>query len=363
MWQLDARALGYTWLWDIVREQMRGRLPTQICFTGDEVVVTFVSRLVPSSIPRRGKSDESLPLRLQAIFIDAKTGKVRTRAEWPTASYLSRITPVTKDRFAVITSEKLLLYSLGGEQLKEMDLPLGSEAIQDWWAVNSSPGGKYLVIEYEPKTDEKRDVGYMHGELRRLWIDADNLHLLGDWTARDMDAGSSLTISDAGVAFDGSKIGRPDGPREWLCLPYNNSKAYCGGYGSLLNNQTIFMTSGPSRDEWMALISTSGEVLMHQDYLHREIFRILAHSADGRRFALALEKGKGGSAAFDIAPHYSLSRIIVYDLGAREWIYTVYPKQQGIRGIEGLALSPDGSLLGLINQDGMVEVYRLSGTS
>jgi WD40 repeat protein len=109
----------------------------------------------------------------------------------------------------------------------------------------------------------------------------------------------------------------------------------------------------------MALISTSGEVLMHQDLLHRETFRKLVHSADGRRFALSLDKGKGGSAALDIAPHYSLNRIMVYDLAAREWIYTLDPKKAGIKDIRELALSPDGSLLGLITQDGTLEVYSL----
>ena len=172
------------------------------------------------------------------------------------------------------------------------------------------------------------------------------------------------TISDDGLAFDGWKIGKPDGPLEWLCLPYDNAKPYCDGFGSLLTNQIVFMKSvpAPKRDQWMALISTGGEVLMHQDLLHRETFRKLVHSADGRRFALSLDKCEGGSAVLDIAPHYSLNRIMVHDLVSREWINALDPKKQGIKGIHDLALSPDGSLLGLIAQDGALEVCRLPGS-
>jgi hypothetical protein len=267
---------------------------------------------------------------------------------------------VIEGRFIVVTPDKLMLYSSALEILKELELALTRKAID--WRVAPSPGGKYLVVEYEPQSDIARGAGYTDFDWHRLWIDADNLQVLRTWTERGMNV-HDWTISDDGLAFDGFKIGKADGPRNWLCLPYNNAKPYCGGYGSLLNSQVVFMMSGPSRDEWMALISTQGEVLMHQDYLHREIFRKLVHSADGRRFALALKKkGKGGSAAFDIAPSYSLSRIIVYDLAAREWIYTLDPKKEGIKDIHDLALSPDGSLLGLITDRGRLDVYRLPGS-
>jgi WD40 repeat protein len=251
-----------------------------------------------------------------------------------------------------------MLYSSALEPQKELDLALSREAID--WRVAPSPGGKYLVVEYQPQSDIARGVGYTDFDWHRLWIDADNLQVLRTWTERGVNA-HDWTISDDGLAFDGFKIGKADGPRDWLCLPYNNAKPYCGGAGSLLTDQIIFMESVtmPKRGLCMALISTSGEVLMHQDLLHRETFRKLVHSADGRRFALSLDKGKGGSAALDIAPHYSLNRIMVYDLAAREWIYTLDPKKAGIKDIRELALSPDGSLLGLITQDGTLEVYSL----
>src|SRR5208337_3180044 len=341
LWQLDVRALGYVhWAgpWEKIG---RGGMD-QICFpTSSQVAITYVTREAPGALPRRGQSDAALPFRLHALFVDTRSGLITGKREWPTASGQSGIVPAIGGEFIVVTPDKLMLYSSALEILKELELALGREAID--WRVAPSPGGKYLVVEFQPQSDIARGAGYTDFEWRRLWINAENLQVLRTWTERGISS-HDWTISDDGLAFDGWKIGRPDGPREWLCLPYNNAKPYCGGYGSLLTNQIVFMMSWPPRDQWMALISTSGEVLMHQDLLHGETFRKLVHSADGRRFALSLDKGKGGSAALDIAPHYSLNRIIVYDLAAREWIYTLDPKKQKIKAIHELALSPDGNL-------------------
>lgn len=78
---------------------------------------------------------------------------------------------------------------------------------------------------------------------------------------------------------------------------------------------------------------------------------------------IAIYEGKGGSEMLDIAPHYSLKSIRVYDLSERRWVYTLGGKSHGIRSISALALSPDGSFLGLINQDGVLQVYRVPGNA
>jgi hypothetical protein len=354
LWQLDVGALGYV-QWPGPREELDRPGKDQICFpTSSLVAITFVTREPPLALPRRGQSEAALPFRLHALFVDTSSGQVMEKREWPTASERSGIEPVIGGRFIVVTPDKLMLYSSALEVVKELELFFGREAID--WRVDPSPGGKYLVVEYQPQSDSARGAGYTDFEWRNLWINADDLQVLRAWTERGMGS-HQWTITDDGILFDGWKIGKPDGPFDRLCHPY--PQPYCSG-GSLVNNHTVFSSSGGSeRGAWMALISTSGESLMHQDLLHREILRKLVHSADGRRFALALDKGRGGSAILDIAPQYSLNRIIVYDLAARKWIYTLDPKKQGFKHIHGLALSPDGSLLGLITQDGTLEVYRL----
>jgi hypothetical protein len=70
-------------------------------------------------------------------------------------------------------------------------------------------------------------------------------------------------------------------------------------------------------------------------------------------------KIKGGNSFLDIAGHASMSRIMVYDLAAHQWVYSLDAKAQNIKDVSGMALSQDGSLLGEINQDGVLEVYRV----
>ena len=116
------------------------------------------------------------------------------------------------------------------------------------------------------------------------------------------------------------------------------------------------------------LAHTNGELIFRQEFAEKEQIKLdaglggIAVSAGGQRFAVAIYKGKGGSALLDIGTHYSLDRIMVYDLTARVWSYAVGAKKQGLKSISGLALSPDGSLLALINQDGVLEVYRVPQT-
>jgi hypothetical protein len=347
-WKLDVHALGYLPLEFMVHEGNRAGLSGPICFVSrDEVVVTFVTRLVSSSLPRRDQPDASLPLRLQALFVDTGTGKVRSKREWPISSYWSRVLPAVGGKFVVLTPEKLMLYSQDGEPLKELDLPLNREAIKDTWRVYASPAGKYLVIEYEPKTSG----------LQQMWIDAETLQVLRVWTKGEM--GHALEISDDGTAltWDG-KIGKPDGPFHALCAPINS---YCHG-GAFIDNETVVSVNRWGSEKRLNFVGTDGELMFVVKLPQAELLPgpgVWASSAGGRRFALAVYKGKGGSTLLDIAPHYFLKRVMVYDIPSRQWVYAVDGKKQKIKRVSGLALSPDGSLLGLINQDGALEVYRL----
>src|ERR1035437_456557 len=96
-----------------------------LCIVADEAIVTFVTRVEATALPRRGQADDSsLPIRLQALFVDTSTGQLRTRREWPTASDRSRIAPASGGRFVVITPDELLLYSPDMSPLKELELSL-----------------------------------------------------------------------------------------------------------------------------------------------------------------------------------------------------------------------------------------------
>jgi hypothetical protein len=179
----------------------------------------------------------------------------------------------------------------------------------------------------------------------------------------------SITISDEGLTLIHSSdmIGQLDGPYRWLC---GSHKTDCGHSLQFISNHALYSELSRSEDDKsMLILDTNGELLLRDDFHHRELvyWEIagggVATSMDGPRFAVALEKGKGGIAALDIAPHYSASRVIVYDLTSRRSVYTLDAKRAGIKGISSFALSPDGSLLALINQDGILEIYRLPNGS
>lgn len=196
------------------------------------------------------------------------------------------------------------------------------------------------------------------------WVDTESLQVLQTWTGSGFSKQLPGSISDNGMALAGGsgglKIGRPDGPWHPLC---SLSEVYCGA-GPFVNNESVLSMRLQGPEQWkMNLMNTNGELLFEQNFPRGELFSAPARrAADGRRFALTFYKGKGGSSFLDVAPRYSLKRIMVYDVPTRQWVCALDAKKQGIKGTSGLALSPDGTLLALINQDRILEVYRLPDT-
>ena len=357
LWQLDVRALGYI-VSNVRYEPGRGS-PTgwkvrYVCSpTEDTVVVTFVTREAPTGLPQRGHAEASLPFRLHALFIDAKDGKLRTNRQWPTASEWSWIAPGPRGKFVVITPDELVLYSPEVEPLRRLGLALSTEATKDQWGVGPSPpGGRYLIVGREVASDGARAAEAM---VRRQLIDTETLQVIDTWTEEGMRAAAAWSITDDGTVLEGYEIGKHGGPFRRLCLP-SLSQSYCGEL-QLISNGVVLSTSYGGRG--LALIATGGELLLRQDFPDREVLHRWASSANGERLAIALEKLKGGSAVLDIGQASSLSRVIVYDIPARQWVYSLDGKKQGAKHISALALSPDGSLLAWIDQDGLLGLYRL----
>jgi len=376
VWQLDVRALGFA---NPHRpESSRGPFPHDPVsyLAGGQIVVTFVTRVAPEGVPRRDQPDESLPFRLHALFIDAATGKVRTEREWPTASARSCVLPSPGGKFLVFTPDKLLLYSPSLELLQELSLPLRRKANWETWELHPSPAGKYLLISYDAKSNERfagtlrqarlpqdRDLidrTFAQLELSEDLVDTEELSILGSWTVKlgFDDTHPPTSISDEGLLVLGEKAERFDSP--WQPVPL-----FSRSLGFFINDQVLLaLRSKPPRLLGFDLNNTRGDLLFKEDFPDNGEIMVdpVRHSAGGQRFALAFIKGKGGIAALDIAPHYSLKRIIVFDIPSLQWVYRLDGKRQRIKNISGLALSPDGSQLGLIDQNGILRAYRLSET-
>jgi hypothetical protein len=113
---------------------------------------------------------------------------------------------------------------------------------------------------------------------------------------------------------------------------------------------------------YFSLIRTDGTVLLDREF-STQFLRRPAISADGRRIALPILKAHGGSAFLDIGEKYSLSRIQVYDVPSRKWICTLSAKDAAAKRLGGLGISPDGSLLALISQDGVLRMFKIPAPS
>jgi hypothetical protein len=248
--------------------------------------------------------------------------------------------------------------------MKELDLPISGEALRDMWEFVRSPHGKYLAFYYELSPSFGRETSLSDFEVRLLWVDVENLQLVLTRTDRGWSTIHPMSVSDDGaVLLMGGKVGKPEGPFQWRCDPVSE---YCRDQERFLDDNTIYsdlLDYGRIAENRMYFLSASGELLFSEGCPKGDLFHA-GFSADGRRLALQVFKAKGGSSFLDIAPHDVLARVMVYDIPSRRWVYGLDAKKQGIKMLPErwqteLALSPEGSLLGLITQDGVLELYRL----
>jgi hypothetical protein len=354
------RALGYTA--PITRnEKLVGwELPSiqPLCFVGaDKVAVTLTVPRSAESLPRRGDIG-SLPLLLKGLFLDANSGKLSATLEWPTATNRARISPVIGTGFAVLTPDVLMLYSSGLKLLRELPLSLGRKARPISFTPYASPSGRYLIIAYDPV---KGEYGLS------LWVDLRNLTVLKNWVSN----AAYLTISDAGQSINydatpglGFGIGSPG--EVTTNSPCASTDQDCRSLfifnATFVDDNTLFATRPPNRVRRFSIVlmKTDGTRVFDQQLPDAEVIRPFYPVVGGGRFAIAVYKGHGGSAFLDTAPHFTLKEIRIYDSQTGQMVYTLDGKSQKIKSISAFALSPDGSLLALIDQDGVLRLYRLS---
>jgi hypothetical protein len=82
--------------------------------------------------------------------------------------------------------------------------------------------------------------------------------------------------------------------------------------------------------------------------------------AQGDRFAVPLFSPRPEIGQYFAPPDIcDLARILVFDLPSGQWIAALEAYEYNIEQICDAALSPDGTLLALFRQEGIVEVYPL----
>ena len=177
-----------------------------------------------------------------------------------------------------------MLYSDETQPLKELNLPLSTEALYDHWGVGASrPGGKYLTVAYESQANDRQAST---GPVRVKLIETESLQVIRAWTEKDLHG---WQISDGGTVLERYQISEPGGPSRYLC---QDLEPYCGLGVFLIDNRVVL--SFEYAYNRVSLISTNRELLMDRDFSPtREIVDWWATSADGERLALAVDRLRG----------------------------------------------------------------------
>ena len=162
------------------------------------------------------------------------------------------------------------------------------------------------------------------------------------------------------ILGEGTSIGPPGDPSTDSLCPSTNKSCPVGAF---VRNDTLFSWKPPNRSHGLdiRLIRTNASVVLEKELPHGEVIHPFHPVVGGRKFAISIDQGKGGSEFFDMAPHFVLKEISVYDSLTGQQVYTLDGNAQRIKSISAFALSADGSLLGLIDQDGILRVYRMPG--
>lgn len=335
-WTLNVAAMGYARHTLHISNAEFPWLPTSIgplCFQDDDtIVVSFVRRCSSETLGRRAASSVALPLGLEALFIGAADGRLRESREWPTSSWMSRTTPAPGGRIAAVFPDRVLLYTAALAPAGRIDLNAVDARRSGHVVFLVSPRPGFLVAYYGAPRGRREVILLDLGAERIVQSHSED---------RSVVFGGETNVSDSGSQ----------------ALPQSRDHQI---YGFFVGDDSIFFWRPVLQDSVrVGLVSLGGLILFRETWYRRIPTEPRVPASNGRRFAIAVNKLTGGSVLLDIGAHASLWRVLVFDIAARRWIYALDCKKGRIKSISGLALSPDGTLLALIDQDGILEVFRL----
>lgn len=374
VWRTDLRPtvgsapLPFVYLTSAGEAQTPGVVSSLWFSNDDTVVATFVVGETKGKpqLSRRGNFDNTPPLRLRAIFLDASTGKITNAASWPTESRASRIIAAREGKMVTWGGSDLALYAPNLTLLKRLTLPPIGLAL---WSARASPTGKNILLD-----SAKMSKGSW------IWVETDSLKIVSSWV--DEPSGYR-TISDQLIAtstcwsgyecrlrvptLNGGSSCKETGPKcepqvrirglstEWKTIAPGEPHTY----PQFINEDMLFLFLPGSNSG--RLISTDGKLLFEEPKGIRSggCWGIGGlPSADGRRFVIPSCQVKGANPMFDIGGHIVLKQIVVYDVGPEIRPCVLDVKGPNIQNHMDFALSPDGSKLAVLS-DEFVEVFRL----
>ena len=273
--------------------------------------------------------------------------------DWYTAHPAGGIIVVGEGKFVVFTPAVVSLYSPSLELVK--DFKLSSEQQSHLWDFHSSPTGKVILVEYH------------YPEARYQWLDTDTLRpQSASWSEslpvlsvsddKDITSFRDTYVRSKAINIYEALVQPRDRPERAVCRVIAGHGDDSCGEPEILSNELLALWSP---HEFRVVPKTGGDAVLKGRFRDDEwLGSRLYPSADSKRFAVIVAAHKGGSALLDIGFHGVLKRIEIYDVPNPHPVYTLDAKQQKIKDVSGVALSPDGSLLAVLT-DGVVEVYQL----
>lgn len=356
-WSMDLRStIGSVPLGLVVGRGQESLLPIKSLWFRDDntVVATFVTREGEPTLSKRDQSDTNLPLRLRAIFLDARTGKIVSTEAWPTESRFARIVDVDNGNFITERGDLLTLYSSQAKELRKLSLPPVEPDYLTFWRSGASPTGRNILFA----TPKPRDTSPRPW----IWVSASTLEIARSWN--EVQSGD-VAISDNTIAMIACRF-YPDRckPRvevrglttDWKTIAASEQRFSSPYLGEetvfrFLNEDMIFVSGHPWR-----VLQTDGAVILTEKPPFEGNTAIAARS--GQRFVVPFFQWKGGFAALDIGAHGELKNVSVYDAPFHECSYKLKMKGPKIRESANFALSPDGSKLAIL-YDESVYVFQL----
>jgi hypothetical protein len=339
-----------------------GRLGTPIrslCFLDNErLAVTVVTQSAGGAeLATRGEPNARSAFRLNAVIIEASSGKVLSTPAWPSNSRFAGIVAVNGKGLVMETGEQLALFSPDLVPVKTVTLPpLPANQLTGYWSPHTSWSGRRVLLFAGPAWTK----------IRWLWLDAENLEVLQSWD--DVVTGP-VSVSDSQIVREpfsqhvgdppsALEVGVPGG--DWKPIPSTLGARTPHFIGpDLLYFHRAQTINHPAPAEAF-LIRTDGSQILRLETAHsgwgpgRS-----AVSRLGDRFVVLLTELKGSHPALDISGHTVVRGLLVYDRPFRVTSHTLVVRDSRVRDVSA-ALSPDGRHLALLGYpDPVLEIFAV----
>jgi hypothetical protein len=333
---VESTALGT----EVGRGHAPQRSKTSVWFLNNSsIVATFVTRRGKPHLSVRDNSDESLPLRLSTVILDAGTGKITKTETWPTEFRFAGIVAVHDGKFVTQRGTALSLCSSDAKELKRLNLPPLQGDRWGWYAT-ASPTGKSILLATADSTTTSQTPW--------LWVDTDSLQVVHSWKETQ---NGRVAVSDTTIARIAC------GTRSHHCDPHVEIRNLAADWKTIAPIEAQFQLSPQFVNEDMLFISdhpwkllrTDGTVLFVENSPSEG--SMVVPSAGGQRFIVPFFKLAGDFPALDIAGRGVLKKISIYDAPFQTRAYNLEVKGPKITRPPAVdfALSPDGSLLAVLH--------------